>query len=102
MKILNYKIIDNKFIIITTNEINEMLVFTIEGKAIAKLSGFTSLQTNLVYNNNYLFTFGKDNIIHIWDLNNLNLINLNKNKIKRICRRINSKVLDKTIKLCLQ
>lgn len=69
--ILNYKLIDDKYIIITTNDFSQMLILTIDGKPIVNLQGFISAQTNMLYENGFLYSYGEDNIVNIFDLTKL-------------------------------
>ncbi len=74
-KTRGYIIIDDKYIVVTTDDITATYIFNLEGRAIAKLSGFLSYQDNMIYEDNYLISYGKDNIVHIWNLSNLDIIN---------------------------
>ena len=73
--IINYKILDDKYILITTTDMATMLIFNLEGRPIANLKGFVSLQKNIVYKENHLFTYGDDNIVHVWNIDNLHEFN---------------------------
>lgn len=68
---LKYMVLDEKYILVVTSDITNMLIFTLEGKPIANLSGFKSFQINLDYENGLLIAYGSDNIINIFDLKNL-------------------------------
>ncbi len=52
-----------------------MFVFNLSGRPIAKLMGFNALQTHITYQNGYLITYGKDDIIHLWDMKHLDTYN---------------------------
>lgn len=71
VRALKYKIIDDKYIIVTTTDITVMYIFNLKAEPIAQLSGFLSLQINIVYKDGYLITWGEDNTIHTWDIDNL-------------------------------
>ena len=73
--VLSYKVINDKYIVITTNDISAMYIFNLSGRPIAKLIGFNALQTNILYQNGYLITYGKDDVIHLWNPNNLDSLN---------------------------
>jgi len=73
--VLTHKIINNKYIILVTNDITAMYIFNLQGKPIAKLESLNSIQTNIVYQGGYLVTYGNDNIIHLWNLDNLDKLN---------------------------
>ena len=78
VKILNYKIVDDKYIAVTTDDIAAMYIYNLEGRPIANLRGFVSLQNNILYKEDYLFTYGDDNIVHIWNIDNLDKISNTK------------------------
>lgn len=67
------RIIDDRYIVVTTNDLNGMYIFNSTGRAIAHLQGFSSYQFKLSYQDNYLITYGEDNIIHFWDISKLAL-----------------------------
>jgi TPR repeat protein len=73
--VLSYKVINDKYIVITTNDISSMYIFNLSGRPIAKLIGFNALQTNILYQNGYLITYGADDVIHLWNLENLDKFN---------------------------
>lgn len=78
--VLKHKILKNKYIILVTNDISAMYIFNIHGRAIAKLNGFQSIQTHMIYKDGYLITFGSDNIIHLWNIDNLDKFNTSDEK----------------------
>lgn len=71
---LSYEIINDKYVVVTTSDIDTLYVFNLQGRAIASLKGVQSLQKNLLYQDEYLISYGDDNIIHIWDLDYLDKI----------------------------
>jgi TPR repeat protein len=74
VKVLSHHVIQNKYIIVATDDASAMYIFNLQGKAIACLTGFLSLQKNIHYENGYLITYGADNVIHIWSLDDLDKI----------------------------
>jgi len=81
-KPVRHVIIDNKYILVATNDLTQILVFDLNGKAIASLSGVKALQNNLMYyKDGYLFTSGTDKVVHIWDLSILHSIKKTKNDV---------------------
>lgn len=68
---LKYQVLDNKYILVVTTAMTNMLVFTLDGRAIANLQGFKALQTNMHYKDGMLASFGADNVVHLFDLNDL-------------------------------
>lgn len=77
---LNHKIVDNKYIVITTSDVANMLIFTLDGRPIANLQGFSSLQKNIIYNNGYILSYGDDNVINMFDISKIGQIE-NKKQI---------------------
>lgn len=65
-KILYHKIIDNKYIFIASTDFVVQGFFDLKGNPLLILDGIVSLQKNLIYNKNFLITYGDDNIINIW------------------------------------
>lgn len=68
---LKYQVLDNKYILVVTSDITNILVFTLDGGPVANLQGFKALQTNISYKDGLLTTFGADNVIHVFDLKDL-------------------------------
>jgi hypothetical protein len=80
IKILRYIIIEDKFVVLILNDASQMLVYDLKGNAIAVLKGYKTLQNSLLYyHDKYLFSAGEDNIINIWDMQDLNDINSSEN-----------------------
>ncbi len=73
--VLNNTVIDDRYIIVTTTDLDAMYIFNLQGRAIATLKGVISLQKNILYENGYLITYGADNVIHVWNLDELDKIN---------------------------
>lgn len=76
--IVKYKILDDKYIVVITSDMAATYIFNLEGRPIANLRGFLSIQNNIVYKDNYLFSYGDDNIIHVWNIDNLDELNNTK------------------------
>lgn len=72
---LKYKIINDKYIILTTSDPTAIYIFNLSGRPIANLIGFNSLQTNIIYQDGQLLTYGSDNIVHFWNIDNLDKLN---------------------------
>lgn len=68
---LKYLVLDNKYILVVTSDITQMVIFTLDGRPIANLQGFKSLQTNIHYKDGILASFGADNVVHLFDLKDL-------------------------------
>ena len=64
---INY--IDNKYIFIVSTDLLFQGFYDLKGNPLLMLDGVLSLQKNLIFNKNYLITYGDDNIVHIWDKN---------------------------------
>lgn len=77
---LKYEVLDNKYILVVTSDISQMLVFALDGRPLASLQGIKALQTNTSYQNGLLVTFGSDNVINIFDLKNLDKYSKKKKK----------------------
>ncbi len=78
-KPLRHLVIDDKYILVVTSDASQMLVFNLHGRVIANLSGTKALQVGLLhYKDGYLFSMGKDKVIHIWNLENLGQIDISK------------------------
>ena len=73
--VLSHKIVRNKYIVITLTDMSAMFVFNLSGRPIAKLMGFNALQTHITYQDGYLITYGKDDVIHLWDMKQLDTYN---------------------------
>lgn len=69
VKILAHRIINDKFVLISTNALP--YVFNLDGKVIAELKGVVASQGNISHNDRYVVTFGVDNVVHIWDFERL-------------------------------
>ena len=77
-KAVRHLIINNKYILVVTKDLSQLLVFDLKGKAIASLSGVQSMQNNILhYKDGYLFSSGVDKGIHIWNLSSLDSIDPN-------------------------
>ncbi|MCT7540326.1 caspase family protein [Aliarcobacter cryaerophilus] len=68
-KISYHKVIDNKYIFIVSTDLLFQGFYDLKGNPLLMLDGVLSLQKNLIFNKNYLITYGDDNIVHIWDKN---------------------------------
>lgn len=66
-KIIYHKIIDNKYIFVVNTDYITQGFFDLNGNPLLILEGIISNQKNLINNQNYLITYGDDNILHIWD-----------------------------------
>lgn len=71
VKVLNHKIIDDKYIVVITSDVTAMYIFNLQGRAIAKIDSINSIQTNIIYKDGYLISYGKDNIINIFNIEKL-------------------------------
>ncbi|MDQ1341133.1 MAG: hypothetical protein QG567_2291, partial [Campylobacterota bacterium] len=77
---LKYQVLDEKYILVVTSDMTNMLIFTLDGKPIANLQGVKSLQTNISYKDGLLTSFGADNVIHVFDLKDLDRYSKKENK----------------------
>ena len=77
---LKYQVLDNKYVLVVTSDMANMLIFTLDGKPIVNLRGFKSLQTNISFKKGLLTTFGTDNIINIFNLKNLDMYSKKEKK----------------------
>jgi TPR repeat protein len=68
---LRYQVLNEKYILVVTSDVTNMLIFTLDGRPVANLQGFKALQTNISYKDGLLTTFGADNVIHVFDLKDL-------------------------------
>ncbi|PNV83689.1 MAG: hypothetical protein C0627_03900 [Sulfurimonas sp.] len=68
---LKYEVIDEKYIIVATSDPTNMLIFSLDGKPVANLRGFNSLQMNWHFQDKKLLTYGADNVVNIFDLKHL-------------------------------
>lgn len=68
---IKYEVLENKYILVVTSDLTQMLLFTLEGRPIANLQGIKALQTNISYSDGLITSFGDDNVIHIFDLRDL-------------------------------
>ena len=66
-KIIYHKIIDNKYIFVVNTDYITQGFFDLNGNPLLILEGIIFNQKNLINNQNYLITYGDDNILHIWD-----------------------------------
>ena len=79
VKPLKHVLIDDKYILVVSNDATMMFVFNLQGRVVANLRGIKSLQSELLhYKDGYLFSMGPDKVIHIWDLSKLDNIDVSK------------------------
>jgi len=78
-KVIKHLVIKNKYIVIITSDPTINYIFNLNGKAIANLDSVNSVQSELLYyKDGYLFSMGKDKIIHIWNIDKLDNIDMSK------------------------
>ncbi|WP_151899661.1 tetratricopeptide repeat protein [Sulfurimonas hydrogeniphila] len=71
-----YKILNNKYIFIATKNIEYQFIFNINGNLLCQLTNINDFQKDAYYKNGYLYTFGTNNIINIFNVNLEGLSNL--------------------------
>ncbi len=80
VKILNTHYIKNKYILLITSDISFMPILNEKGEVIANLQGFSTIQKNIDLNKHRLITSGDDNVVHVFDLKNLDNLKYNDNE----------------------
>ncbi len=77
VKILNTYPINDNYLLLITSDISFMPILNEKGEIIANLQGFSVIQKNIDLKNNRLITSGDDNVVHVFDLKNLDNLKYN-------------------------
>ena len=98
IKILNYKIIDDKYIVILFSDMTISGIYNLEGRQIVKFVT-NNIQKKILYKDNRLVTYGDDNILNIWEISNLEQYKLKDNQydmdiVKSFSKMFSGNILD--------
>lgn len=77
-KAIYHQIIDNKYIFVANSDFTLQCFFDLNGNPLLMLDGIMFNQKDLIDSKDFLVTYGKDNIVHIW--NKTVLLNSNYNE----------------------
>lgn len=72
------QIIDDKFIWV---DVGYVFIYNLKGELICQIDTLPTTQKNFYMYQNKLYTYGDDNIIHIWNINEIKNINISKNEV---------------------
>ena len=80
IKILNSYSIKNKYLFLLTSDISFMPILNDRGELIANLQGISAFPKDVLFRDNNLILLGQDNVIHIFNLSELDSLKYSHNE----------------------